>query len=97
MESEECTWYDVGCGLEWLSEELKLIFQSIWESILNAIASVIEVIPVPGFMQDIANSSFQFPPEVLFWTDIFLIPFGISVYVSAITLRFIIRRLPIVG
>ncbi|EPD1512537.1 DUF2523 family protein [Klebsiella pneumoniae] len=39
----------------------------------------------------------QLPDSVWFWLNLFQIPTGISMMVSAIITRFIIRRLPVIG
>ncbi len=94
---ETCSWYDVGCSLAWLSDEIKLIWQSVIESMLGAFAYVLEQIPVPDFMLNIQNNSFQIPASVLYWTDFFEVPFGLGAFIAALTLRFILRRIPIIG
>ena len=97
MEQQECQWYDVGCGIGWLVDELKLLFQWFFEGILGAFAAVLEAIPVPDFMLQIQNTTFNFPDSVTFWINMFELPFGLAVMVSAITLRFILRRIPVIG
>lgn len=92
-----CEWYDVGCGLGWLVDELKAIFLNIWLAILNGLAALLEYIPVPDFLQNLSSSQFQLPPSIMYFTGLFHIAEGIAIIVSAYIIRFIIRRLPIVG
>ncbi len=94
---ESCEWYDVGCTFGWLISELKLLFQWFYESILGGFASLVELIPAPDFMTQIATSNFQLPASVIYWTDYFQLPFGMTVITSAITARFILRRIPGIG
>lgn len=95
MENQSCTFYDVPCWLGWLATELKELFKWIMVQILNAVAAFIEWIPVPDFLQNIGN--FQLPDTVIYFTTLFQVPEGMAIMVSAYTLRFFLRRLPIVG
>lgn len=95
MENESCSVYDVPCWLGWLMTEIKAMFLWIWLQILNAVAAFIEWIPVPDFLQNI--DGFQLPDNIIFFTTLFQIPAGLAIMVSAYTIRFFLRRIPIVG
>ena len=97
MEEEICTWYDVGCTVNWIAEEFWLILQGFWNYILAQLALLVEMIPVPDFLVQLQNSSFQIPSSVLFWTDMFQVPFGLAVMVGAMVARFVLRRIPLIG
>ena len=92
---ETCDWYDLACYLSWLIEDIKLIFLYVLDSILSGVASLIEAIPVPSFLQNVGSVSI--PPTVLYFADPLELSYGTSVVVSAYTLRFVIRRLPVIG
>lgn len=81
--------------IEFIINEIKLIFIWIMEQVLSAFVALLNAIPVPGFLENI--SSFQLPQGVLYYTTLFQLTAGITIIVSAYTLRFIIRRLPFVG
>lgn len=95
--STSCEYYDLFCFMGWLVDELKLICLGVWESILGAIASLIELIPVPQFMQDLAEASYTFPPSMIYFIDLFQVPFGAAVITSAYAARFLLRRIPFIG
>ena len=53
---------------------------------------LIDVSPLP-----VAELFAQLPDSVWFWLNLFQVPAGISMMVSAIIARFIIRRIPVIG
>lgn len=90
----ECSWYDVPCGMNWAFDEINIIIINLIDSLLQALASVYAAIPVPTFMQ---SASFSLPSSVIYMADIFAIPEGVAMIVSAYTLRFVLRRIPGIG
>lgn len=91
----DCKFYDISCIASWSVDETKALFLNLFDSILGAFASVFEAIPVPDFLLNLGT--FSLPTSVLFWTDLFHLPFGLTLIASAYTIRFITRRLPVVG
>ena len=53
---------------------------------------LIDFSPLP-----VAELFAQLPDSVWFWINLFQVPAGISMMVSAIIARFIIRRIPVIG
>ncbi|PCI36855.1 MAG: hypothetical protein COB50_04235 [Thiotrichales bacterium] len=82
-------------GITWFFDELLIIISNIWNAFLSSFAFIIESIPVPSFLLNL--TPFVIPESISFFAQAFQIQFGISIVVSAYTLRFFIRRLPIVG
>lgn len=91
---EECKVFDIFCWLNWLVVEIKLVFVGIYSSILDSITGLLTSIPSPSFLLTPVP---PMPASVIFYSDLFMIPYGLSAMVSAYLLRFIIRRLPIIG
>lgn len=71
--------------------------QLIWEGILNAVAYLLELIPVPDFVTGAPNVFSQILTDMVFFMSPFNLRYGLSVILAALALRFLIRRLPIVG
>lgn len=94
-ESEACTVGDFGCYFDWLIDQLASLVLWVWDKILSGLASIIEAIPVPDWAANIGTLQL---PEVVAWA---LAPFqlqtGVAIIMSAYALRFVIRRLPVVG
>jgi hypothetical protein len=91
---EECKAYDIFCWLGWLVYEIKLIFVGIYTSILDSITGLFTSIPTPDFLLAPVPS---IPPSVIFFADLFMVPHGMAIMVSAYLLRFLVRRLPFIG
>lgn len=95
MENGSCEILDVGCWLGWLQEELKALFLWVWIQILNGVAALMEWLPVPGFLQNI--DAFSLPDSVMYFLGLFQVHYGIGLVVGAYVLRFILRRIPLIG
>lgn len=91
----ECKIYDVGCQLGWLIDEIKNILLWFYEMIITGFAVVIEAIPVPEFLQNVAPMNL--PAHVLWWTDMFQVGYGLAIVSTAYIARFVIRRIPLIG
>ena len=94
-DSEVCSITDVGCLGDWFLDQVAALGLWFWEKILNGLAAVIESIPVPEWAGSLSN--LHLPAEIGWLADAFQLEFGAAVFVSAYTLRFIIRRLPVIG
>lgn len=82
---------------EWLVQLLDAIPKEIFAGIMGALASVFESIPAPAFMSQ-ANSFFSgIPSNIVFFFQFFAIGQGLAMITSALALRFIIRRIPLIG
>ncbi len=65
--------------------------------ILDKLAELIEAIPVPDFFSQAKSALSSIPPEVGYFLGPMNFGTGVSIIVSAYIIRFIIRRIPIVG
>lgn len=82
---------------DWLRDLLLWIPKKVWEGILDAVAAVLEAIPVPAFLDDIAGLWAAIPSEVVFFAEALELPVGIGMVIAAYTGRFLIRRIPVIG
>lgn len=71
--------------------------QWIFSEVAEGIVSFFNAIPVPSFFRQAASSMQSIPPEVLFFAHMFRLDFGVTTVLVAYMLRFVIRRLPIIG
>ena len=83
--------------LDWSKELLLWIPRKIWEEMLDAFASIVEAIPVPDFVNQAATSFSSISGNVLFFAQKFAVGEGIAMILAAYALRFIIRRIPLIG
>ena len=94
-EQDACSFYDPECLGSWIQEQLTTFALWLFEKFLGGMAAIIEAIPVPDFLTDIG--SLTIPPSVAWAASAFELQSGMAIIVTAYGLRFIIRRLPIVG
>lgn len=65
--------------------------------IFDALVSLLELIPVPEWLSEIAGNVAALPPGVLFFVAPLQLTTGLTWVVSAYVLRFLIRRIPVIG
>ena len=82
---------------DWLFEVLQWIPKKLWEELLDALATVIEHMPVPGFVDTAHNAFTSIPSTILFFANKAGLGEGVAMILSAYVLRFLIRRIPIIG
>ena len=82
---------------QWLKDFFLWLPLKIWEMMLDALASVIEALPVPDFMSNAQGYMSSVGGNVLWVLDLFAVPQGMGMVMAALVLRFIVRRIPISG
>jgi hypothetical protein len=83
--------------LTWLKDLLLWLPRKLCELILDGLAVVIEAIPVPGFLDSAPGWLGGIEPTIVYFLEGFAFAEGLTIIFSAYVLRFLIRRLPIVG
>lgn len=76
--------------IDWIGIEVTKIF-------LAAFAAIINAIPVPSWVSGASGAIAAIPPGVAYFTSTMHIGTGATIMVSAYTIRFLIRRIPIIG
>ncbi|MCY1279471.1 hypothetical protein D9M68_328050 [compost metagenome] len=87
----------VGKVLQWLLDALLWVPQKLWQMILDGFAAVIEAIPVPDFIASAGSFFGGIPASVVYFLDFFAIREGLAMMIAALLLRFILRRIPLIG
>ena len=72
-------------------------FEWVWHELLGALTTVLSAIPVPAFLTAIPSYVSAIPPGAVFFLSAFKVPQGVAIIVTAYVLRFVIRRIPIIG
>lgn len=73
------------------------IFFGLFYITTEFIPVIIELFIPKEFNMDIQSLLNQLPNDIWYFLELFKIPFGLSLYISAMLARFIIRRIPVVG
>lgn len=99
MLNDALTWIsDFFLGiLEWLLELVAWVPKKIWELLLDALAAAIEAIPVPDFVASAGNWFGGIPATVIYFGQFFAVAEGLAMIMSALVLRFVLRRIPLIG
>lgn len=83
--------------LEWTVDLLLWIPQKLYELILDGFAAVIEAIPVPDFMSSLGSLLAGMDPAIAYFAAPLQLGTGMTWVFSALVIRFLIRRLPVIG
>lgn len=81
---------------EWLVDLIYDATQDLFAALLDALLAVLEAIPVPSWL-DVTDPFAAIDPGVVFFVDALQLPEGIAIILGAYVIRWIIRRLPVVG
>lgn len=82
---------------DWLRDLLLWVPLKIWQAILDAVGFVLEQIPVPAWLADAGNVFDDIPDGVIYFAQAFQLQAGLGIMISAYLIRFVIRRIPIIG
>lgn len=83
--------------LDFLVELLLWVPTRLWELFLSGLAAFLEWIPVPAFMTDLASLFAGLDPGILYFVEPMQLGPGVTMILSAAIIRFVIRRIPVVG
>jgi hypothetical protein len=83
--------------LTWLLSFVDWVATEIAKVVLAALAAIINAIPVPSWMAGASGAIASFPPGAAYFLNSMHIGTATTIMVSAYSIRFLIRRLPIVG
>ena len=84
-------WEKITCFFD----EFLIFIQEAWNAFIGSFAVVVESIPVPDFMVNVGG--LIIPDSVLYFAAAFNITAGITIIVAAYGVRFLIRRIPVIG
>lgn len=97
MEETECKWYDVPCHFGWFQDETKAMVVWASEQLFNGAIDALNAIPMPAWADNAASFAAGIPAGVWYFASIADLQFGATVIASAYTIRFLIRRIPVIG
>lgn len=83
--------------LDWFVEWAEWIPKKLYSSAMSGIADFIHALPVPDFMNEAAGAFAGIPQTVMYFASAFELAFGVQVVLSALSLRFALRRIPFIG
>lgn len=81
----------------WLKDLLLWVPRKLWAELLDGLAALIEAIPVPSFVYDVQSAFAGLSGNIVFFANKFAVPEGLIMVLAAYAIRFVIRRIPIIG
>jgi hypothetical protein len=82
---------------EWLEGVLLYIPQQLFTWVADAIIVIVDAIPLPAWYADVVLSSGSVGNGMLWAVNFLSLDAGLPIVLSAYSVRFFIRRLPVVG
>lgn len=83
--------------LDWLLGLVGWILIETFKLVCIGLAAILNAIPVPDWLAGAGNAVANIPPGVAYLIQTMHIGAGAAIMVSAYTIRFLIRRIPIIG
>ena len=78
-------------------EQYLWLYDYIVNSKITGLVSILSTIPVPSFISDISSNGSAIGGQASFYMGVFRIDDGVPLILSALVIRFIIRRIPVIG
>lgn len=83
--------------LEFLKDLLLWVPRKLWAELLEALQALIHSLPVPDFVADASGYFSAISGNILFFAQKLAVGEGITMILGALVLRFILRRIPLIG
>lgn len=84
-------------ALDWLIDLLLWVPRKLYQLFLEGLAAFISAIPVPAFVSNAGNYLSAIDPGIAWFVNAMQLPYGLAVCLGAYVIRFLIRRIPVVG
>ena len=84
-------------ALQWLIGWIEFAFEWVWNELLGAFIAVLNAIPVPQWLADAPSVIASIPSGAAFFMQSLQVPSGLAIIIGAYVIRFIIRRIPLIG
>lgn len=83
--------------LEWLLAALLWLPRKIWQLLLEGLAAIINAIPVPDFLSGLGTAWAAIGGPIFYFLDIAQFDVGLPMVLGAWMMRFLLRRVPVIG
>jgi hypothetical protein len=81
----------------WLLDGIKAVLELLWDALLGALAGVLEAIPVPAWADSGAGAFGSMHPTVVWLVEPMQLDTGLTIILAAYGIRFLVRRIPLIG
>lgn len=83
--------------LSWVIDVLLYVPQQLFSLLVDGLIFVLAAIPVPAWVQSVADAAGSLAGDVVWWLDLLQFQTGLAIWASSVALRFLIRRIPVIG
>lgn len=83
--------------LGWFVDLLLWVPHKLYQLVLDGLAAIVEAIPVPDFMSSLGSLVSGLDSAIAYFAAPLQLGTGMTWVFSAMVLRFLIRRIPVVG
>ena len=83
--------------LTWLFGLVTWALQQCWNLVLLGLAAVLNALPVPSWLSSAPSVFAAMPDSMAYFGSVFQVSNGVQIMLSAYVIRFVIRRLPLIG
>lgn len=83
--------------MQFLKDVLLWVPRKLWAEMLDVLADLLESIPTPDFVLQAKDAFASIGGNVLFFAQKFAVGEGITMILAALLLRFLLRRIPLIG
>lgn len=90
-------WSALSSILLWIWEHILWLPQYAVHKLLTALSEFFAKIPIPDFISAIPGYFSAIPDDVVYFMTILEFKYGVTVMISALIARFILRRIPFIG
>lgn len=87
----------LGAALTWVFGLVDKLPLHIWVLVLGGLQAAVNAIPVPSFFASAPGYVAALPPFVAYLSGALQIGYGLGVVTSAWLLRWVLRRIPLIG
>lgn len=84
-------------AMQWLLDVILWAPKKLWFELLTSLSDFFASIPVPDFVLNAQSALLSIPSGALFFVSFFAIKEGVTMILAALLLRFLTRRIPIIG
>jgi len=81
----------------WTLAVLLYVPQQLFSLLVDALLAVLQAIPAPAWVATTYSAAASLAAPVVWWLDLFQAQTFIAVWAGSSVLRFLIRRIPVIG
>jgi len=84
-------------ALEWVLAVVTWLPKQVAAWLAEGLVAAIHAIPVPQFLLNAPNVFAALPPGVVWFANMLAVPEGVAIVMTGYAIRFLIRRIPLIG